>query len=102
MSLTPGTRFGAFEVQSRLGAGGMGEVFLAHDTRLGRAVALKVLPAALAALNHPGIAAIYDTVEISPRRARSPTRSTPLTIRALSIGTSSPPTSRSLPRRGTK
>ena len=86
MSLAPGSRFGSFEVQSKLGAGGMGEVFRARDTRLGRDVALKVLPAAfaadpdrlerlsrearaLAALNHPGIAAIYDTVEVDGIRA---------------------------------
>ena len=86
MSLSPGSRFGSFEVQSKLGAGGMGEVFLARDTRLGRDVALKVLAAAfatdrdrldrfsrearaLAALNHPGIAAIYDTVDVDGVRA---------------------------------
>ena len=86
MSLSSGSRFGAFEVQSKLGAGGMGEVFRARDTRLGRDVALKVLPdlfatdrerldrltreaRALAALNHPGIAAIYDTVEVDGVRA---------------------------------
>ena len=86
MTLAPGSQFGSFEIQALLGAGGMGEVFLARDTRLGRDVALKVLPAAfatdrdrlerlsrearaLAALNHPGIAAIYDTVEVDGIRA---------------------------------
>jgi eukaryotic-like serine/threonine-protein kinase len=86
VSLVPGTRFGVFEVQSRLGVGGMGEVFRARDTRLGRDVALKVLSAAfatdrdrlerftrearaLAALNHPGIAAIYDTADVDGIRA---------------------------------
>jgi serine/threonine protein kinase len=49
MSLTIGSRFGVFEVQSLLGVGGMGEVYLARDTRLGRDVALKVIPAAVAA-----------------------------------------------------
>lgn len=74
--MTPGTRLGAYEVVRPLGAGGMGEVYLARDTRLGREVAIKVLPAAfaqdperlarfereaqvLASLNHPNIAAIY-------------------------------------------
>ncbi|MGH9219345.1 MAG: protein kinase domain-containing protein, partial [Vicinamibacterales bacterium] len=84
--LQPGARFGVFEVQSRVGSGGMGEVFRARDTRLGRDVALKVLRTpvaanpeqldrftrearALAALNHSSIAAIYDTVETDGVRA---------------------------------
>jgi len=77
MALTPGTRLGPYEVISLLGAGGMGEVFRARDSRLGRDVAIKVLPAgfakdperlrrfeqearATAALNHPNILAVYD------------------------------------------
>jgi serine/threonine-protein kinase len=76
MSLAPGTRLGAYEVLAPLGAGGMGEVYRAKDTRLKRDVAIKVLPDAfardagrmarfqreaevLAALNHPNIAQIY-------------------------------------------
>ena len=76
MSLAPGTRLGPYEIVAPLGAGGMGEVFRARDARLGRDVAIKVLPAGfvqdperlarferearlLAAMNHPGIAAIY-------------------------------------------
>ena len=77
MSLGAGTRLGPYEVVSALGAGGMGEVYLARDTRLGRDVAIKVLPTAfaadpdrlrrfeqearaIAALNHPHICQIYD------------------------------------------
>ena len=76
MSLAPGTRLGPYEILSALGAGGMGEVHRAHDTKLHRDVAIKVLRPAvandperlarfsreaqvLASLNHPHIAAIY-------------------------------------------
>jgi Tol biopolymer transport system component len=76
VSITPGTRLGHYEIGAPLGAGGMGQVYRAHDTVLGRDVALKVLPADLAAdadrlgrvereartlasLNHPHIAQIY-------------------------------------------
>src|SRR5438105_6817326 len=83
MPLPSGLRLGAYEVQRPIGAGGMGEVYLARDTRLNRDVALKVLPheftldadrlarflreaQLLASLNHPNIAAIYG-LEESPR-----------------------------------
>jgi len=77
MALKPGTRVGPYEVTALVGAGGMGEVYRAHDPRLGRDVAIKVLAAgfsadaeylrrferearAAAALNHPNIVAVYD------------------------------------------
>lgn len=77
MALTSGTKLGPYEIVSLAGAGGMGEVYRARDTRLGREVAIKVLPAALAhdadrlrrfeqeartiaALNHPNILGIHD------------------------------------------
>jgi hypothetical protein len=77
MPLTPGTRLGPHEIVAPLGAGGMGEVYRARDTRLGRDVAVKVLPQhlstnadvrarferearAVAALNHPNICVLHD------------------------------------------
>ncbi len=80
MPLAPGTRLGRYEVIAPLGAGGMGEVFRARDSKLGRDVALKVLPdrfssdrhmlarfeseaKAVAALSHPGILALFDVGE---------------------------------------
>ncbi len=77
MALSSGTKLGPYEIQSLLGAGGMGEVYRAHDSRLNRTVAIKVLPAsfsadqdrmqrfsqearAAAALNHPNILSIFD------------------------------------------
>ena len=76
MALSPSTRIGPYEIQALIGAGGMGEVYSARDTRLNRTVAIKVLPAllandanymarfrreaqVLASLNHPHIAAIH-------------------------------------------
>ncbi len=76
MLLTKGTKLGTYEITAGIGAGGMGEVYQAHDSKLGRDVAIKVLPEAfahdadrlarfqreakmLAQLNHPNIATIY-------------------------------------------
>jgi Tol biopolymer transport system component len=85
MNLAPGTKLGPYEIVSLLGAGGMGEVYRARDSRLKREVAIKVLPQALsldadrlrrfeqealatAALNHPNILAVFDigTYESAP------------------------------------
>ena len=86
MPLSTGTRLGPYEIRAAIGAGGMGEVYRATDTRLRRDVALKVLPTAfvrdagrmarfgreaqmLAALNHPNIATIYGVEESGGVRA---------------------------------
>src|SRR5260221_14698011 len=77
MPLAPGTRLGPYEVLSPLGSGGMGEVYRARDARLGREVAIKIVPPAvaespdalarfereaqaLAALSHPNILTLHD------------------------------------------
>ncbi len=77
MSLSPGTKLGPYEIQSPLGAGGMGEVYRALDTRLDRAIAIKILPdhlsqnpeaqqrfereaRAISSLNHPNICTLHD------------------------------------------
>src|ERR1700719_5282472 len=77
MALTPGTKLGPYEIESPLGAGGMGEVYLARDTRLQRTVAIKVLPDRLSSnpdlharfvheakvissLQHPNICVVHD------------------------------------------
>src|SRR5260370_9642067 len=81
MPLVTGSRLGPYEIQSALGAGGMGEVYKARDTRLDRTVAIKILPEALAAdrqfrdrfdreartisqLDHPHICTLYDVGEL--------------------------------------
>jgi serine/threonine protein kinase/Tol biopolymer transport system component len=82
MPLTPGSKLGPYEIQSSLGAGGMGEVYAARDTRLDRTVAIKILPEhlsekpeaharferearAVSSLNHPHICQLYDIGEQS-------------------------------------
>ncbi|HEV2905059.1 MAG TPA: protein kinase, partial [Pyrinomonadaceae bacterium] len=77
MSLEVGRKLGRYEIRSKIGAGGMGDVYLAHDTELDRTVAVKILPddvaedeqrlqrftqeaRAVSALNHPHILTIYE------------------------------------------
>ena len=86
MSLAPGTRLGPYEITGQIGAGGMGEVYCATDTTLGRQVAIKILPdvfahdparlarfereaRTLASLNHPNIAQIYGLEKTDGIRA---------------------------------
>src|SRR5687767_13199131 len=85
MPLAGGTRLGTYEIVAMLGAGGMGEVYRAHDTRLGRQVAIKVLPddvastperlarfereaQIVASLNHPNIVTLYSIEEAGGSR----------------------------------
>src|SRR6516164_4823430 len=85
MPLATGTRLGPYEITAPLGKGGMGEVYRARDSRLGRDVAIKALPVAfaadperllrfereaklLASLSHPNIAAIYGLEEVNGAR----------------------------------
>jgi eukaryotic-like serine/threonine-protein kinase len=115
MPLTPGASLGQYVIRSLLGSGGMGEVYLAHDTKLHRNVALKLLPAELSndperlrrfelearsasALNHPAIVAIYDLGQagsqpyismelVEGRTLREMLQSGPMPLRrALQIG----------------
>ena len=91
MSLAEGTRLGPYEILGLIGAGGMGEVYKARDTRLDRSVAIKILPPevsadaerrarferearAIAALSHPHICTLYDIGEAAPSSPACPER----------------------------
>src|SRR3954464_5979125 len=108
MAIQPGTRFGPYEVTGSLGAGGMGVVYAAVDTRLGRRVAIKLLPddaaadperrrrfvqeaRAASALNHPNIAQVFDVLEDPNGIVMALVEGTPLDRRlesaALPLGT---------------
>src|SRR5213593_3989327 len=101
MSLSAGTRLGPYEILSLIGAGGMGEVYRATDTKLGRDVAIKILPESfahdrdrmarfareaqvLASLNHPNIAAIYGVEDraLIMELVEGPTLAGPLPLEA--------------------
>ena len=90
MNIIAGLQLGRYEIRSLIGAGGMGQVYRARDTKLGRDAAIKVLPAAFSAeterlrrfeqeaqaagsLNHPNILAIYDIGTHAGARASGPT-----------------------------
>ncbi len=100
LAITPGTRLGAFEVTALLGAGGMGQVYRATDTTLGRQVAIKILPdtfaadpervarfereaKTLASLNHPNIAAIYGFEKSTPSTSSGQAGSAQAVMHAL-------------------
>ncbi len=91
MALTPGTRVGPYEITGAIGAGGMGEVYRARDTKLDRDVAIKILPdlfaddperlarfereaKTLASLNHPNIAQIYGIEGVGSGQRAGETR----------------------------
>ncbi|MBI5446605.1 MAG: serine/threonine protein kinase, partial [Deltaproteobacteria bacterium] len=112
MPLAPGTRLGPYEVLAPLGAGGMGEVWRARDTRLGRDVAVKVLPdhlasdkkalsrfeaeaKAVAALSHPNILALFDVGEANGIRYAVTELLDGETLRAL-VGRGAVPVKRAL------
>ena len=97
MPLAAGTRFGPYEMLASIGAGGMGEVYRARDTRLDRIVAVKVLPEhlsrnpqlrerferearAISSLNHPNICALYDVGEVAHPESPLPNPQSPSRI----------------------